>query len=253
MTDLQRANFGKRIMAAIFDGILVATLAVGLAALLSLCLGYDVGVERYASIMNGYEQQYEVDLEASTIDMTPAEMDAHNEKIDLVYAALSQDTEFMALYSKLSSMRLLMLSFSPLGALLLLELFVPLLLGNGQTVGKKIFGIGLMHVEGVRITPKQVFIRTLLGKYSVELMLPIYILVMTFTGGLGIVGWALLLVLLIAQIVCVAITRTNAPIHDVFAATVAVDLASQRIFEDIEDRDNYIKAMHAERAARADY
>ena len=253
MIDLQRAGWGKRIMAAIFDGILFATLAVGLAALLSFSFGYDVQVEEYAAIMDGYEQEYGVDLEASTEGMTPTEQAAHQEKVDAVYNELKQNTEFMALYSKMSNMRLLMLSFSPLGALLLMELLIPLFLGNGQTVGKKIFGIGLMHVEGIRITGKQVFIRAILGKYSVELMLPIYILLMTLTAGLGIVGWLLLAVLLIAQIVCVAITRTNALIHDVLASTVAVDLASQQIFEDMEDRNNYIKAVHAERAARADY
>lgn len=253
MIDLQRAGLGKRIMAAIFDGVLAVTLAVGLAALLSFCFGYDVEVERYAAIMSEYEQEYDVDLESSTADMTSAELASYNEKVSAVYEALSQNTEFMNLYSKLSNMRLLMLSFSPLGALILMELLIPLLLGNGQTIGKKIFGIGLMHVEGIRVSGKQVFIRAILGKYSVELMLPIYIFLMTLTGGLGVVGWALLAVLLIAQIVCVVITRTNAPIHDIFASTVAVDLASQRIFEDIEDRDNYIKAIHAERAARADY
>lgn len=253
MFDLQRAGWGKRIMAAIFDGILFATLAVGIAALLSFSFGYDVKVEQYAAIMSGYEQRYDVDLEASTENMTLDEQTAHQEKVDAVYNELTQNDEFMALYSKLSSLRLLMLSFGPLGALLLMEFMIPLMLGNGQTVGKKIFGIGLMHVEGIRITGKQVFLRAILGKYSVELMLPIYILLMTLTSGLGIVGWLLLAVLLIAQIVCVAITRTNALIHDVLASTVAVDLASQQIFEDIEDRDNYIKAVHAERAARADY
>lgn len=253
MTDLQKAGVGKRIMAAIFDGILVVTLAVGLAALLSLCFGYDVEVDRYASILSGYEEQYEVDIEAATTDMTAAELEAHNKKLEAVQTALYQNAEFMTLYTKLTNMQLLMLTFSPLGALLLLELMIPLLLGNGQTIGKKIFGIGLMHIEGIRVTGKQVFIRAILGKYSVELMLPVYIAMMTFTGGLGIVGLVLLAVLLIAQIVCVIITRTNALIHDIFASTVAVDLSSQRIFEDIEDRDNYIKALHAEQAARAVY
>ena len=253
MTDLQRANFGKRIMSAIFDGILLATLAVGLAALLSFSFGYDTALERYAAIMERYEQQYDVDVEMSTADMTEAETTAHNEKVDAVYQDLLKDEEFMSLYAKLSNMRMMILSFGLLGAVLIMELMIPLLFGNGQTLGKKIFGIGLMHIEGVRITGKQVFIRSVLGKYSVELMLPIYILIMTFTGGLGMVGWVLLASLLLAQIVCLIITRTNAPIHDIFASTVAVDLISQRIFEDIEDRDNYIKAIHAERAARAGY
>lgn len=253
MTDLQKAGFGKRIMAFLFDGILLATLAVGFAALLSICLGYDTAVERYTAILSGYEQQYEVDVEASTTEMTEEKQKLHEKKVEAVYQALLKDDEFTKLFSQLSNMRMMMLSFSLLGAVLLMELFIPLLFGNGQTLGKKIFGIGVMNIEGVRITGKHVFIRSVLGKYSIELMLPIYIFLLIIKGTLGIVGWALLAVLLLAQIICLVITRTNAPIHDIFASTVTVDLASQRIFESIEERNEYIKSVHAERAARADY
>lgn len=252
MTDLQKANVGKRIMAALFDGILLATLAVGIAVVLSFCLGYDAKVERYDAIMNGYEQQYDLDLQEYSL-MGEEDKSANREKAEAIYTALSNDEEFLRLDTVIANLKMILLSFSLLGAVLLMELFIPLWLGNGQTLGKKIFGIGVMHIEGIRITGKEVFIRAVLGKYTLETMLPIYILLMTFTGGLGFVGLLLLAALLIAQIVCIVITRTNAPIHDVFAATVAVDLASQRIFEDREDRDNYIKAIHAERAARADY
>lgn len=253
MTDLQRASLGKRIMAAIFDGILLATLAVGIAALLSLCFKYDVKFDRYSAIMDRYEQQYELDIQAPTDELTDAQKAELNAKKDALQSALLKDDEFMKLYSQLTNLRMLMLSFGILGAVLMMELLIPLLFGNGQTLGKKIFGIGIMHLEGVRITGKQVFIRSVLGKYSVELMLPIYILTMTLTGDLGLVGWGLLAVLVVTQIVCVIITRTNAPIHDILASTVAVDFASQHIFEDIEERDNYIKQKHAEYAAHADY
>lgn len=253
MTDLQRASLGKRIMAAIFDGILLATLAVGIAALLSLCFKYDVKFDRYSAIMDRYEQQYELDIQEPTDELTDAQKAELNAKKDALQSALLKDDEFMKLYSQLTNLRMLMLSFGILGAVLMMELLIPLLFGNGQTLGKKIFGIGIMHLEGVRITGKQVFIRSVLGKYSVELMLPIYILTMTLTGDLGLVGWGLLAVLVVTQIVCVIITRTNAPIHDILASTVAVDFASQHIFEDIEERDNYIKQKHAEYAAHADY
>lgn len=252
MTDLQKAGLGKRIMAAIFDGILLATLAVGLAVVLSFCLGYDTKVERYDAIMSGYEQQYDLDLQEYSL-MDEEGKAANQDKAEAIYTALSNNEEFLRLDTAIANLQMMMLSFSLLGAILLMELFIPLWLGNGQTLGKKIFGIGVMSIETVRITGKQVFIRAVLGKYTIELMLPIYIALMTFTGGLGIVGLVLLAVLGIAQIICLVITRTNAPIHDIFASTVAVDFASQQIFEDIEDRDNYIKAKHAELAARADY
>ena len=247
---------GKRIMSALFDNILLATLAVGIAVVLSLCLGYDAQLERYTAILDGYEQQYGIDLQIPTEEyqqLPAGEKAAYDAAYDAIDTALRQDAEYTVLNVKLLNLRMIILSFSLLAAVLIIELMFPLILGNGQTLGKKIFGIGLMHVEGIHITNVQVFIRAVLGKFTVELMLPVYILLLTFGGGLGIVGPALLLVLLAVQIICLVITRTNAPIHDIFASTVAVDLASQRIFEDREERDNYIKAIHAERAARADY
>lgn len=256
MTDLQKANVGKRIMSGLFDGILLATLAVGVAILLSFCFGYDAQLDRYTAILDGYEQQYGIDLQITTEEyqgMTTAEQTAYMDTWNAVDAALRQDTVYTALNMKLANLRMMILSFSLLAAVLLVEFFVPLLFGNGQTLGKKIFGIGLMHIEGIRVTGPQMFIRAVLGKFTVELMLPVYIALLTFGGSLGIVGVALLAILLVVQLVCIIITRTNAPIHDIFASTVAVDFASQRIFEDREDRDNYIKAIHAERAARADY
>lgn len=256
MNDLQKAQMGKRIMSGLFDGILLATLAVGIAVLLSFCLGYDAHLERYTAILDGYEQQYGIDLQIPTeeYEKLPAnEKAAYDAAYDAIDDALRQDAEYAAINVKLLNLRMIILSFSLLAAVLVIELFFPLILGNGQTLGKKIFGIGLMHIEGIRITPPQVFIRAVLGKFTIELMLPIYILLLTFSGGLGIVGLVLLLALLVSQIICLVITRTNAPIHDIFASTVAVDFASQRIFEDREDRDNYIKAIHAEQAARADY
>ena len=252
ISDLQKASLLKRASAFLLDVILLAVLVTGLAFLISTATGYD----GYTQQMNDIEKEYEARFDVS-FDLTEQ---AYNElteeqkaQVNKAYAAYTADERVVYAYDMMVSLILLTTSLSILGAYLVLEFILPLVFGNGQTVGKKIFGIGLMHIEGVRITGKQVFIRSVLGKYSVELMLPIYILIMTFTGGLGMVGWVLLASLLLAQIVCLIITRTNAPIHDIFASTVAVDLISQRIFEDIEDRDNYIKAIHAERAARADY
>lgn len=256
MNDLQKASLGKRIIAALFDGILLATLAVGIAVVLSFCMGYDTYYDDYATIVGHYEQQYGVSLSITTEEyeaMTPQQQETYMEAYNAIDTALRQDAEYTRLNVLLMNMRMMMLTFSVLIAVLLIEFFVPLLFGNGQTLGKKIFGIGIMHIEGIRVTNLQMFIRAVLGKYTFELMLPLFILLLMFSGSIGFVGPAILLILLVVQIICLIITRTNAPIHDILASTVAVDFASQRIFEDREDRDNYIKAIHAERAARADY
>ena len=60
-------------------------------------------------------------------------------------------------------------------------------------------------------------------------------------------------VLLIAQIACIAATKTNSAIHDLLAGTVAVDIASQQIFRSSEELLEYTKKIHAERANRSAY
>ncbi len=113
-----------------------------------------------------------------------------------------------------------------------LEFVVPLFLKNGQTLGKKIFGIAVMRTDGIRISPLILLIRTLLGKYTIETMTPILVVFLTVFAGLGYIGLVALAGLALLQILLMAFTKTNSAIHDVLARTVVVDLASQMIFDD---------------------
>jgi uncharacterized RDD family membrane protein YckC len=128
----------------------------------------------------------------------------------------------------------------------LLEFVIPLIFKNGQTVGKKIFGIAVMREDGVRISPMLLFVRTILGKYTVETMLPVFIIVMIFLGAMGIVGVVVLAAILITQIVLLIVTKARTPLHDVLSHTVTVDYASQLIFDSVEDMIAYKKKIHAE-------
>ena len=65
---------------------------------------------------------------------------------------------------------------------------------------------------------------------------------------IGIISVAILAILLIAQIICLIATRTNSLLHDVLAGTVAVDMASQRIFESREALIEHTKKLHAQQA-----
>ena len=60
VTNLQKASFGKRIISAIFDGILLSILAVGLAALLSLAFGYNNYMNNVSDAYAKYEAEYNV-------------------------------------------------------------------------------------------------------------------------------------------------------------------------------------------------
>ena len=138
-------------------------------------------------------------------------------------------------------------------AYLLWEFFMPLWFGNGQTLGKKIFGLCLVRSDGVKLNTLQLFTRTLLGKFTVETMIPVYILLMLFWGTMDLTGTLLLGALALGQTVCVGVTRSNAAIHDLLAGTAVVDMASQTIFRSTEDLIAFQKQAAAERAARAPY
>lgn len=249
--ELQKANMWKRISAGLFDGILLAMLAVGLAFLLSVVLEYDGHTAQLEARYAEYEARYGI-----TLDITSADYDAMTEEeraqYDAVLAAFAEDREAGYLYSLLINLTLVIITFGILLSYLILELIVPLLFGNGQTVGKKVFGIGVMHVNALKITPQMLFIRTVLGKYTLETMIPVLLILMIFFGIIGIEGTAIILILAVVQVVLLAATRTRSAIHDLLAQSVTVDLASQMIFENAEARMNYVKNRAAEEAARAE-
>ena len=249
--ELQKANMWKRISAALFDGILLGRLAVGLAFLLSVFLGYDGHVAQLEARYAEYETKYGIAL-----DITSTDYDAMTEEeqgqYEAALAAFAEDREAGYLYSLLINLTLVIITFGILLSFLILELTVPLLFGNGQTLGKKVFGIGVMHVNALKITPQMLFIRTVLGKYTLETMIPVLLVLMIFFGIIGIGGTAVILLLAAVQVVLLAATRTRSAIHDLLAQSVTVDLASQMIFENAEARMNYVKNRAAEEAARAE-
>ena len=99
----------------------------------------------------------------------------------------------------------------------------------------------------------QLFTRSILGKYSIETMVPVLILMMIFWGTIGVLGPAVLFGLGAGQLAGVLFTRHNCAIHDLLAGTAVVDYASQTIFGSTEERIEYQKKAAAERAARAPY
>ena len=239
VTDLQKATLWKRISAGLFDFILIAILAVGMAALLSWALGYNSYQQSYQEVLARYEAQYGVDFGISqeTYDgFTPAEREAYDAACATADQAWKTDQEAIYLSNMVANLSLLILTFSILIAVMLLEFMVPLLFKNGQTLGKKIFGIALMRNDGVKVSTLQMFIRTLLGKFTIEIMIPVYILSMIFTNSIGLIAVAILGGILVGEMVTLITSRTNSLIHDTIAATVAVDMATQRIFETPEER-----------------
>ena len=250
--DLQKASFGKRIIAHIFDVLLVCVLAVGFITSISSILNFDSYIEKYENDVKRYETQYNVKFditEQEYNDFTEAE----RKNFDTASEAFNNDKEAMKNFNITVNLILIMFTFGFLLSIIALEFVVPLFLKNGQTIGKKIFGIGLMHIDGIKVSNVQLFARTILGKFAIELMIPLYIIIMFSYNAIGIVGITILLVLLITEFIFLASSDSNPLIHDKLSNTVAVDLASQKIFNTREEMIAHVKAIHAERASRSPY
>lgn len=251
-TDLQKANLWKRTAAWMFDGILLGILVVGFGVLISWMLGYDAHSQTMNAAYETYESRYGI-----VFDISPEEYDAMTAEekaaYDAAYAALIADEEAMYAYNMMLNLTLVILTLSILIAAAVIEWLVPLYFGNGQTLGKKIFGLALVRTDGVKLNNLQLFTRAILGKYTVETMIPVLIILMIYWGTMGVAGTAILALLLFGQMGCVLFTRTNSAIHDLMAGTVVVDFASQTIFHTTEDLIAYQKRVAAEKAASAPY
>lgn len=250
--DLQKASMTKRISAGLLDIILLMILSAGFALLLSGLFGFDGYNRMLDESYAKYEAQYGIqfDITQETFDaLTQEQQDAYRQ----AYDSLSADPDAVYAYNMLMQLSVLITTLGILCAYLLLEFVVPLWLKHGQTVGKKIFGVAVMRADGVQLNAVALFVRTVLGKYTIETMIPVLIVMMIFWGSIGITGPIVLGLIGLLQIVLLIASRTNSLIHDYLANTVTVDMSSQLIFRTTEELIAYQKRVAAEKAARQNY
>ncbi len=249
MYSLQKPNLWKRVSAFLVDLIALVIVVTLFAFLLSAIVDFDGWYAKHEATVEKYEQMYGIDSEISLEDYEKLTEEEKNQ-YKLADEALAADSEAQRVYRVIINLTLVISSLSILVAFLCLELLVPILFGNGQTLGKKIFGIALMRVDGVRVTRLQVFVRAILGKYTVETMVPLLIIFMLLFDMIGMVGGIVLVLLLVLEIVVMVVNQNMSFIHDAFAGTVAVDFASQMIFDTPEELLAFKERAHAEQVER---
>ena len=261
MHDFQKPNIWKRISAAFLDIVLVVMVAVLVAWLIFTALGSQ-GYSDKLDVKNAeYAEKYGIvateEKPYLRMDPTTEEYEKFTEEerkaLEDAYLALNNDAEALKLLEMLLSIILLTMTFSVLISQMIFEFVIPLIFGNGQTVGKKVFGIGVMREDGVKVTAPLMFIRALLGKYTIETMIPIYLFILIQFGLMGVIAYLVIALILITQVVAVCATRTHSAIHDKFSRTVTVDFQSQKIFDTVEEMVEYKQRIHKESADSADY
>ena len=252
--DLQKANMWKRAAAGLFDFIMKIIGAIGCIFLLSLIVGFQGYTEKYEAVQESYETKYGVSFDS--IENTEAYNKLSEEEratIDAAFKEFASDEEANYLFNMLFQLTIITVTFGILIAFALLEFVIPLLFKNGQTLGKKIFGIAVMREDHVKITGPILFVRSILGKYTIETMVPIMLILMTAFGAVGPLGIGVILLIFLTNIIMLIITKSNSAIHDLLAHTVTVDLASQMIFDSPEALLEYKQKIHKEAAEKAKY
>lgn len=252
MYDLQKASLLKRASAFLLDFILLVVLATGVGMVVSAITGFDTYNDTLGQRQAQYEQQYGVSFDLSQSEF--AELtEEEQKKLTDAYDELAKDPDFIYNYNMVINLSLTIVSTSLLVAYLALEFVVPLLFGNGQTVGKKIFGIAVMKLSGIKVDAVSLFVRTLLGKFTFETMIPLLLLLMMLWGAIGMVGPLVIGAILVTEIVFMITSHTNAMIHDKLAQTVAVDMQSQMIFASEAELLAYKAKAHEEMVKKQSY
>ena len=250
--DLQRASMWKRVSAWLLDVILLCIVATLMAFLLSTVFHYDGYSAQLDARYAYYEELYGVsrDLTQAQVDsMTPEQ----RSNVEAASQAIAQDEDALYAYNMMIQLIITITSTAILLAYIVLEFTIPMVLGHGKTIGKKIFGLGVMQQHGVRVNGVCMFIRTVLGKYAIETMIPVMMVLMLFFGSVGEVGWIIVGVIGITQIVLLLTTKERCLIHDKLANTVTIDYASQMIFNTQAELIAYKEKLAAEKAANQAY
>lgn len=267
MIDLQRASVMKRFSAFLLDAICVCIAATLFAWLFSLAVDYDGWSQKYQHYQAIYEEKYGIntltDEEYSALsDADKKAYDEANEKAKQTaeeelqkayYAKDPEAIETIKAINMVNNLILLTITFALLFGVMIVHFVVPLIFKNGQTLGKKVFAVAVMRTNSVKINGVCLFIRSLLGKYAIEVMIPAYIAIKVFLASANVFDMLLLFALLIAQVIIMIATKNNSLIHDLLSDTVVVDMSSQMIFDTEASMLEFKEELHNEQVRRQDY
>jgi len=247
---IQKANFWKRFSAWLIDTVLVLLLSVALSIPMLGILNFDHYDERLDAIRSTHvakiEEQFPfVDFDISQEEynnLSQSVKDEYEEAQKALNDLLANDKEFMAVRADRLSAIVTDVCITVFLSIFLAHFVLPLFLKNGQTLGKKTFGLCVVRTNGVKITTTQLFIRSIIGMFAIETAAVAFLLLIYPVGLIA----AILVQAL--QIGVMIKTDTNSSIHDLLADTAVVDYASQHIFETEEKRAEFIALMEAEEA-----
>ncbi len=266
MFELKKMGIVRRASAWLLDAILIAVLATGFMFLISLVCNYEKEEKlstQYFNEWEGFRKEYVGDVASYygftykedkdggytiTKDGEYATLGAVIEKLDASKGGDSETAEAYAKYKTLTpvekvnaqyqyvySLLFMIISLGIFLSFLVLEFIIPIILKNGQTIGKKVFGIGVVRYNCVKISNISLFTRTVVGKYAIDTMFPFMLVFLFFFGGMGIIAVILFVAIIFLNLLALFATKNNTPIHDLISGTVVVDMKLQMVYDSEEE------------------
>ena len=223
----KKAKRIKRLAAFMIDVICIIIVFTGVLYLAAT-------ISNYANMSAELEQLY-IDLGVKI----PGEKEGQyvfceigNKECEDALKTLYGMDEFYVLFDGVQNF----LIYGPIGSLfvslLIFELIVPLILKNGQTIGMKLFNVGLISKNDIRVKPLQIFVRFLFGKFIINGIVPLLgILYIFVSDGAGITGAMLLLLFLIANLACYGVGKNYTFVPDTLSGVYPIDMQEQIFFD----------------------
>lgn len=249
MLDFYKAHVLKRIAAYVIDLILLCAITAGVVVGMFSALDYDTYDSELKTYYAQYEEKYGVDLDLARDEIIELP-EEEQKKYEDAYEALNKDDRALFLLNQTVKITLLSIAVGLLVGYLILEVMIPLILKNGQTVGKKALGLCVMHKYQVRVGVMQVIFRAIVGKYFLETLIPVMMYLLRYFGALNTTASLVLAIIVMVQAFIVFFSQANCGIHDKLFNTVVADFKKQYIFDTLDERIDYEEAYEKEMAKR---
>lgn len=224
---LNKASLARRFCAWLLDIILMVTLAVGIMFLTSLIVGYDKSMNK----LNDYYRTHEVYVTDEKGNETFCELNPNDDKdpCNVAWKHFGSDKNAVNQYQKVNQLSIIILSVGLFFSIMILDFGMPLIFKNGRTIGKRLMGVSLISINEVKVTNRQIFIRALMGEFLVLAMIPTILIFLAMISNGGLIYTLFFMIIEIANIGTIFITKSKQNLPDLIAKTIPVDTASQII------------------------
>ena len=249
MSDFFKASPIKRIAAYLIDLILLLAITAGIAVGIGSARDYSGQMDALTAHYDRYEQKYGIELDGITQEEYQALSQKEKDNYEKAYAEMDADDEARYTLNMIVFIRLVALGVGSLVGYLILEVMLPLIFKNGQSLGKKALGLCVMHKDHVRVGVMQVILRAIVGKNFVGTLIPLALLMLPNFSIWIISGSTIVAVIAMTQAFIVLMSQANCGIHDKLFHTVVADFNQQYIFDSIDERRAYDRELKEREAA----